>query len=106
MFYNKLIVKNVLFSGYNYTFKFVDRGVVEIFGPLGLVRFFFNLSNQVSKFQTGFLYHYFFIIIISILLFLILFFGSFIGIFIIGSKFVYFFFSFLLINLFLNNIGL
>lgn len=104
MFYNQLVVKNILYSGYNYTFKFIDRGVIEIFGPLSLVRFFFNLSNKVSKLQTGFLYHYFFVIIITILLFLFLFFGSFIGIFVLSSKFIYFFFFLLLINLLLNNI--
>jgi NADH-ubiquinone oxidoreductase chain 5 len=60
--YNKIIVYFILFIGYEYTFKIIDRGVIENLGLLGIVRFFFFLSTSFSKLQTGFLYHYFFVL--------------------------------------------
>jgi len=66
--YNKLIVYFILFMGYEYTFKIIDRGLIENVGPLGIIRFFFYLTNSFSLLQTGFIYHYFFIIFFGSLL--------------------------------------
>lgn len=57
--YNKYIVHFILSLGYKYIFKTLDRGLIEFFGPLGLTRSFFFLSNKISELQTGLIYHYF-----------------------------------------------
>jgi NADH-ubiquinone oxidoreductase chain 5 len=64
--YNKIIIFTTLNLGF-FTFKDIDRGLVEIMGPLGLVRFMNILLNRISKIHTGYLYHYIFVFIIGIL---------------------------------------
>ena len=46
------------FFGYHISFKLIDRGLIEILGPLGFVRLINFLSIYVSKLHTGFLNHY------------------------------------------------
>jgi NADH-ubiquinone oxidoreductase chain 5 len=36
--------------GYLYTYKFLDRGFFEFFGPIGLFRLFFSIPNYYSKY--------------------------------------------------------
>jgi proton-translocating NADH-quinone oxidoreductase chain L len=70
-FYNKYIAKFSLYLGYDFVFKTIDRGIIEFFGPLGLVRNFFFLSNQISKIQTGYIYHYFIVKFVGLCLFIV-----------------------------------
>lgn len=65
--YNYFIVKKVLAFGYNTTFKVIDRGLVELVGPTGLVRLLGNSSNFISKINTGFIYHYVLIMVLSMI---------------------------------------
>lgn len=65
--YNNYIVKKVLYFSYYISFKTIDRGVVELIGPFGLANLISNLSQRLSLFQTGFVYHYAFIILVSVL---------------------------------------
>lgn len=58
-FYNKYLSKLTFFIGYNVIFKVLDRGIIEIIGPLGLVRLYVLMSNKISMMQSGFIYHYF-----------------------------------------------
>jgi len=68
--YNKFIVYNLLSLGF-ITFRDIDRGLIEKIGPLGLVRLVNYLSKFSLIFQSGFIYHYIFIMIISLTLCLI-----------------------------------
>ena len=71
--YNNYIVHKVLSFGYNVTFKALDRGVVELVGPTGLVRFFSSFSGWVSRLQSGFLDFYVLFFVIGLILFIGLF---------------------------------
>jgi len=70
--YNHFIVKKILFISYFITFKMLDRGLFEIVGPTGLVRIVNNLSRGISNFQSGYLYHYAFIMILSLVLIILI----------------------------------
>lgn len=92
--YNKIFVNFFFFISYNYI-KYIDRGFIELLGPLGIVRFLNYFIIRLNLLQTGFLYNYFFLFIISTI-FIILFFLNFIFIDID-------FFILLLIFFFLNK---
>jgi NADH-ubiquinone oxidoreductase chain 5 len=92
--YNKIFVNFFFFISYNYI-KYIDRGFIELIGPLGIVRFINYFIIRLNSLQTGFLYNYFFLFIIFTI-FIILFFLNFI---IIENDF----FFLLLIFFFLNK---
>jgi proton-translocating NADH-quinone oxidoreductase chain L len=96
--YNRYIVRLTFFLSYDTIFKNIDRGVIEFFGPTGLVRSLFFLSNQISILQSGFIYHYF---IVKFLGFFV--FGFFLGMFdfFYFDFFLYFFIFFFLLALYL-----
>lgn len=83
--YNKYIVGSVLNFGYSVTFKSLDRGVIELIGPTGIVRTFSVVSKQVSNLQSGYLYNYVFIMLIGICLFILLCFYQAINVFLVGG---------------------
>lgn len=56
---------------YSILFRLFDKGVIELFGPLGLSRFSTGSSLLISKLQTGFVYHYAGILLNIILLLLV-----------------------------------
>ena len=66
--YNNYLVKNVLHFAYHVTFKTIDRGFIEVIGPYGIANQVSKLSKQLSIFQTGYVYHYAFVILISVLI--------------------------------------
>jgi NADH:ubiquinone oxidoreductase subunit 5 (subunit L)/multisubunit Na+/H+ antiporter MnhA subunit len=68
--YNFYFIYSFIFPISFFTFKDIDRGLVEVFGPLGLVRLFSYLIKRINIFQTGFLFNYIFIIILGILFYL------------------------------------
>ena len=68
--YNEYINKKLLLFGYFVSFKGIDKGIVEMFGPYGIATTFMSLANRFSKIQTGFIYHYAFVMLISIILLL------------------------------------
>ena len=70
--YNKYINKLLLIWGYNISFKLVDRGLIELLGPLGLVRLGNILSNFIIKLQTGVIYNYIFLIFIGLFFIIII----------------------------------
>ena len=51
--YNELVVSPLLKIGYGITYRLVDKGLIEIFGPSGLATFGFTLSKRVSLLQSG-----------------------------------------------------
>ena len=70
--YNFYIVNNVLVFGYYISFRLIDRGLLEIVGPLGFTRFFSSIISKISKLQTGLIYHYIFLMILGITFFICL----------------------------------
>jgi NADH-ubiquinone oxidoreductase chain 5 len=70
LLYNNIFVFNLLSSFYLLTFKVIDRGLIEFFGPLSFVRLINGLSSVFSSFQTGFLYNYIFIVLLGIIFFI------------------------------------
>jgi NADH-ubiquinone oxidoreductase chain 5 len=71
--YNYYIVQNILSFGYNVSWKIMDKGLIEIFGPFGLIHLIKFLSIQTSSMQTGKLYHYSFSMLLGFLLILFVF---------------------------------
>jgi NADH-ubiquinone oxidoreductase chain 5 len=76
--YNKIIMKFFVNISYKNVI-FIDRGLIELLGPLGIVRSINFIMNKLIKLQTGFFYNYLFIFILSLL---ILLFNFFLNIFI------------------------
>jgi len=66
---NSFIVPAFLKFAYNYSFKLFDRGVLEVIGPYGLSRFFDFYSNKAKNLQSGFVYHYAFLIVLGLVAF-------------------------------------
>jgi NADH-ubiquinone oxidoreductase chain 5 len=64
--YNDFIVQNFLNFGYKVSYKQVDRGIVEMFGPFGVSHQIYFQGIKNSMFQTGFIYHYLFVMISGI----------------------------------------
>jgi len=63
--YNEYIGQNLLSFGYHISYKTIDRGLIEIFGPMGLSTLVLNKANLMRSLQTGFIYHYAFFILIG-----------------------------------------
>ena len=59
----------ILNISYKIAFKVIDRGLIEILGPQGIVLVLPSWSMMFCKFQIGYFIHYIFIIITSIFLF-------------------------------------
>lgn len=76
--YNKYIAMFFLNTGYQVTFKLIDRGLLEVLGPYGIASRVRNFARNISLLQTGIIYNYLFVIIVGLILFFIsfeLFFG-------------------------------
>ena len=69
--YNEYFVQNLLYISYRISYKIIDRGIIEIFGPLGLTTIISKKANILYKLQSGLLYHYTLIVLISITFILI-----------------------------------
>lgn len=67
--YNEYLVNYFInIFSYYITFKLLDKGIIEFFGPTGITKFFNNNIIFFLKLQTGFVYHYAGIILNIILL--------------------------------------
>nr|QWE51013.1 Nad5 [Phaeophyceae sp.] len=56
--YNSILTQNILDMGYLFTYKDIDRGLVESVGPLGLSQAIQDQSEQIRRWHSGYLYHY------------------------------------------------
>jgi NADH-ubiquinone oxidoreductase chain 5 len=63
--YNELIVQSLFKFSYSISYKLIDRGIIEILGPLGLSTLVLKKASYYGKLQTGYLYHYAFSILIG-----------------------------------------
>jgi NADH-ubiquinone oxidoreductase chain 5 len=68
--YNEYVVQGALDVGYKTTYKAIDRGVIEMVGPYGISYSVYNTSLSISKMQTGYLYHYAFVMLMGVVLFI------------------------------------
>ncbi len=68
--YNEYISQFFFTISYTITYKIIDRGIVEVFGPMGLSSLITKKASYISKLQTGYLYHYTFVILTSLTLLL------------------------------------
>jgi NADH-ubiquinone oxidoreductase chain 5 len=69
---NSFIVPSFMKFAYDCSFKIFDRGLFELIGPFGLSKLFNKYSIKAVNLQSGFIYHYAFIIILGLILFLTL----------------------------------
>jgi len=70
--YNQFIGQNALVFSYFFTYKTLDRGIVEILGPSGIIDTIKQTSISFKSYQTGNIFHYLFFFFISIVLILFL----------------------------------
>lgn len=62
--YNVFIAKFFLRLAYNYAFKLLDKGFIELLGPMGITYTLHRASIFIKKQQTGFVYNYICIILL------------------------------------------
>jgi NADH:ubiquinone oxidoreductase subunit 5 (subunit L)/multisubunit Na+/H+ antiporter MnhA subunit len=76
-FFDKVYVEvfgqNFLSFAFHGSYKVIDRGLIEFFGPAGLSFSVYKNSLFLSYFQSGFLYHYSFLMLIGLSFILIFF---------------------------------
>lgn len=61
-----MVVQQSFWFSYYITLKQIDRGLLELFGPFGLVTSFNAVSKKVMRLQSGFIYQSIFLIAISL----------------------------------------
>ena len=66
-FYNEFINQHILKISYNFSYKIIDKGLIEMCGPYGFSVLFSFLSQQISLFQTGYIYHYSLFLLIGVI---------------------------------------
>jgi NADH-ubiquinone oxidoreductase chain 5 len=71
LFYNKYITNLILKLG-GQTTKTLDKGSIEYFGPFGLEKGLINLSNNISKLDTGIVTSYALYILIGFIIYILL----------------------------------
>lgn len=59
LIYFNIFVKTFLNYFFHIFFKVIDRGFIELIGPLGIIRILNVLSFNISKTQTGIVFYYF-----------------------------------------------
>jgi hypothetical protein len=57
---------------YNSMYKFFDKGIIEWIGPFGIVIYTNKLIKSGLRIQTGLIYHYFGLIVLSIIILILL----------------------------------
>ena len=63
-------MSSLLKIGYNTTYKLMDKGLIEVFGPSGLTKSALNLSKQISLLQSGKINQYAFLMFIFLIVFI------------------------------------
>jgi NADH:ubiquinone oxidoreductase subunit 5 (subunit L)/multisubunit Na+/H+ antiporter MnhA subunit len=64
--FNDFIVRSFFHFGYEVSFKVLDKGAIEILRPYGISYKFQKLAKQINKLQSGFVYHYAFVMLIGL----------------------------------------
>ena len=71
--YTEYCVQNFFKFSYSSSYKIIDRGIIEIFGPTGFCNIALNISLNFHKVQTNFIYHYTLTVLVGVTLFIGLF---------------------------------
>ena len=71
LFYNKYIISIILKLG-GQTTKVLDKGSIELLGPYGLENGLLNLSNNLSRLDTGVITSYALYILISLIFYILI----------------------------------
>jgi len=66
--YNEYFGQFFFKFGYSTSYKFIDRGIFEMLGPTGISQVSLNVAAQLHKLNSGYLYHYMLVTLISITL--------------------------------------
>ena len=61
--YNEYVSQNILDFGYHFTYKSIDRGLIESLGPFGLSNVLLGQVKQSRAWHSGNLYHYLIIVV-------------------------------------------
>jgi proton-translocating NADH-quinone oxidoreductase chain L len=69
-FYNEIIIQPFLNISYNFSYKDIDRGLIEKLGPSGIIESVSQFSLFFKPIQSGFIFHYLLIFIFSIIFFI------------------------------------
>lgn len=64
--YHEFVSEPSLYFGYHTSYKAIDRGLIEMFGPYGISNVISQGSQTVSKMQSGYLYHYAFVMLMGV----------------------------------------
>jgi NADH-ubiquinone oxidoreductase chain 5 len=68
--YTEFINQNLFDFSYKSSYKLIDRGIIEILGPMGLTNLLMKTSLTFHRLQSGFIYHYTFSILVTSLILL------------------------------------
>ena len=63
--YTETIIQSVLQFTFHLSYKVIDKGLLEVVGPKGIVETIHKISMQLLKLQSGFVVHYAYIMILS-----------------------------------------
>ncbi|CAM9255738.1 unnamed protein product [Discosporangium mesarthrocarpum] len=66
--YNEVVSQNILEFGYHFTYKAIDRGLIESLGPYGISTVVLGQVQQVRSWHSGMLYHYSLLMVFSLIL--------------------------------------
>ena len=70
--YNECLGQFFFKFGYSISYKFIDRGIFEILGPTGLSFFISKTGSELYRFQTGYMYHYTYSVLVGFTVLLLL----------------------------------
>jgi NADH-ubiquinone oxidoreductase chain 5 len=68
--YNDYLLPSLLRFGYGISFKLLDKGVIELFGPVGFAKSFHSVALRFSALQSGYLSHAAFVMFLGLAFFL------------------------------------
>lgn len=71
--YNQYLANNLLVLSYKISWKLIDKGTLEFFGPLGFSKFLTIGSKKLVSYQTGYISNSLFLFFLSVILFFCLF---------------------------------
>ena len=64
--YNEQIGQLFFNMSYTISYKLIDRGLIELFGPFGFSKILTKTARIINKLQSGFIYHYTFLFLVGI----------------------------------------
>jgi NADH-ubiquinone oxidoreductase chain 5 len=70
--YNELVAQKIFKTSYNISYKNIDKGFVEIFGPTGIALITLKTAKQMLNLQTTNLYQYALLMLLGVTVILIL----------------------------------